>query len=326
MSEGSLPVRVMASLVLRRVLALIPLMLCVVLFIFLVLALSPTSAAVAALGDNATPAQIQAFNQAHGLDRPLLVRYVSYLGDLLHGNLGTTFALGQPISTIIKQALPVTLQLTVLGVAGAIVVALVLGVIGALQRGRWPDQLTRMISIAGIAMPSFWLAILLIQRLSTIGGGPFPAGRYVNPATSVSQWLLCMTLPAISLAVPVGCALARIVRTSIVEELDKDYVRTAIGAGLPPLVVVGRNVLRNALVTPLTALGLQIGYLIGGAVVIEAIFSLPGMGTEMMAAVQQNDVGLARGVCITIALGFVIVNLAVDLLHLALNPRLRTAH
>lgn len=318
--------RVMASLVLRRLLTLIPLALCVILFIFLILALSPTSAAVAALGDNATPAQIQAFNQAHGLDRPLPVRYAAYLGDLVHGNMGTTFALGQPISTIIRQALPVTLQLTALGVAGAIVIALVLGIAGALGRGRWPDQLTRVVSVAGIAMPSFWLAILLIQRLSTVGGGPFPAGRYVNPATSFSQWLLCMTLPAIALAVPVGCALARIVRTAVVAELGQDYVRTAIGAGLPPRVVIGRNVLRNALVTPLTALGLQIGYLIGGAVVIEAIFSLPGMGTEMMTAVQQNDVGLARGLCITIALSFVLINLLVDLLQLVLNPRLRSAH
>jgi peptide/nickel transport system permease protein len=317
--------RVVSGLILRRLLTLIPLMLGIILFIFVVLALSPNSAAIAALGENASPAAIAAFNHTHGLDRSLPARYVSYVGHLLHGDMGTTFTLNQPVGTIIKQALPVTLQLTALGVAGAIVVALLLGGVGALYRDRWPDQLTRMISIAGIAMPSFWLAILLIQRLSTIGGGPFPSGRYVSPSVSLSQWFMSMALPAISLAVPVGCSLARVVRTSMVEELDKDYVRTAVGAGLPPVVVIGRNVLRNALVTPLTALGLQVGYLIGGAVIIEAIFSLPGMGTQIMSAVQQNDTGLARGVVITIALGFVIVNLVVDILYLILNPRLRGA-
>lgn len=318
--------RIVAGMTLRRLLTLIPLMLGIILFIFVVLALSPNNAALTVLGNSASPAQIAAFDHTHGLDQPLLVRYFHYIVGLLHGDLGTTFSLNQPIGSIIGNALPVTIQLTLLGVAGAIVVALVLGITGALYRNRWPDQLTRVLSITGIAIPPFWLAILLIQRLSTIGGGPFPSGHYVAPADSLSGWFLSMVLPALSLAVPVGCSLARIVRTSMVEELDKDYVRTAVGAGLPPVVVIGRNVLRNALVTPLTVLGLQIGYLIGGAVIIEAIFSLPGMGTQIMSAVQQNDVGLARGVVITIALGFVVVNLIVDILYLIANPRLRGTH
>ncbi|MGH3437716.1 MAG: ABC transporter permease [Sciscionella sp.] len=318
--------RTVAGLILRRVVTLIPLMLGVIAFVFVVLALAPNSAAVYALGDSATPVQIAAFNHAHGLDQALPVRYVAFLGDLLQGNMGSTYTLSQPVSSIIKRALPVTLQLTGLGVAGAIVIALVLGTLGALYRDRWPDQLIRVISIVGIAMPSFWLGILLIERFSTIGGGPFPSGHYVAPADSLSQWFMSLALPAIALALPVGCTLARIVRTSMVEELDKDYVRTAMGAGLPPVVVIGRNVLRNALITPLTALGLQIGYLIGGAVVIEAIFSLPGMGTQMMTAIEQDDIGLARGVVITIALGFIVVNLVVDVLHLVVTPRLRGAH
>ncbi|WP_078849938.1 ABC transporter permease [Streptomyces sp. NRRL F-5126] len=317
--------RTVASMMLRRLLTMIPLMLAIILFIFLVMALSPNNAALSVLGNQATHAQIAAFDHAHGLDRPLLVRYVVYLGALLHGDMGATFSLDQPIAGIIGQALPVTIQLTALGVAGAVVLALVLGIVGALYRDRWPDQLTRVISVAGIAVPSFWLAILMIQNFSAIGGGPFPSGHYVNPDDSLSDWLRHMVMPAIALAVPVGCALARVVRTSMVEELDRDYVRTAIGAGLPPLVVIGRNVLRNALITPLTVLGLQIGYLIGGAVIIEAIFTLPGMGTQIMSAVQQNDVGLARGLVITIAVGFAVVNLVVDVLYLIVNPRLRGA-
>ncbi|GAA4605928.1 peptide/nickel transport system permease protein [Actinoplanes octamycinicus] len=314
------------GIILRRLAALIPLMLGIILFIFLVMALSPNDAALSVLGDQATPEQVAAFNAANGLDQPLLVRYADYLWALLHGDLGQTFSLSAPIGGIIAAALPVTLQLTALGVSLAVVLALVLGITGALYRDRWPDQLTRLISMAGISIPSFWLAILLIQQLSTIGGGSLPSGHYVAPSESVSGWLQHLILPAVALAVPTGCALARVVRTSMVEELDRDYVRTAVGAGLPPVVVVGRNVLRNALLTPLTVLGLQTGYLIGGAVIIEAIFTLPGMGTQIMSAVQQNDIGLARGLVITIALGFVVVNLVVDLLYLAANPRMRGAH
>lgn len=318
--------RAVLAMVLRRLLTLIPLMLGTILFIFIIMALSPNSAAISALGNNATQAQIAAFDHAHGLDRPLIVRYVDYIGALLHGDWGTTFSLNQPIGSIIGAALPVTIQLTVLGVAGALVVALALGITGALYRDRWPDQIVRFVSMAGIAIPTFWLAIVLIQNLSQIGGGPFPSGRYVAPGVSPSEWFMSMVLPAASLAVPVGCSLARVVRTSMVEELDKDYVRTAYGAGLPPAVVLGRNVLRNALITPLTVLGMQIGYLIGGAVITETIFSLPGMGTQIMSAVQQNDVALARGVVVVIAFGFVLVNLTVDVLYLIANPRLRGAH
>jgi peptide/nickel transport system permease protein len=317
--------RTVLDMTARRVLTLIPLMLGIVAFIFVVMALSPNNAAVSALGEQASASRIAAFNHAHGLDKALPVRYVDYVWALLHGNMGHTYALNQSIASIIGQALPVTLQLTALGVLGAILVALLLGILGALYRDRWPDQLTRLLSMAGIALPTFWLAILLIQNFSTIGGGPFPSGHWTNPTDSITGWLMSMALPAISLALPVGCALARVVRTSMVEELDKDYVRTAIGAGLPPVVVIGRNVLRNALLTPLTVLGMQIGYLLGGAVIIEAIFTLPGMGTQITAAVQQNDVGLARGLVITIALGFVVVNLVVDLLYLLANPRLRAA-
>ncbi len=318
--------RTALGLVGRRLAILIPMMLAVIAFIFIILALSPNSAAISVLGNNATQAQIDQFNHEHGLDRSLPVRYVSFIGDLVRGDMGNTFALNQPVIDIIKAALPITLEVTAFGVLGAIIVALVLGLVGALWRDRWPDQVTRVLSMAGIAIPSFWLGILMIQRFSTIGGGPFPSGRYVPFSTSHSQWIMSLILPAIAVAVPVGCTLSRVVRTSMVEELDRDYVRTAIGSGLPRRVVIGRNVLRNALVTPLTVLGLQIGYLIGGTIVIEAIFSLPGMGTQMMTAITQNDVGLARGLVITIALGFLVVNLIVDILYLFLNPRLRGAH
>ncbi|MER7588943.1 ABC transporter permease [Micromonospora sp. NPDC127501] len=313
------------SLVARRLLTLIPLVLGITIFVFVIMQFSPIDPALSVLGDQATPEQVAAFKTANGLDDPLPLRYLHFLGDLLRGDLGVTFPPSVPVADKIAMALPLTIQLTALGIVGALVIALVLGITAALYRDRWPDQVIRFVSMAGIAMPSFWLALLLIQELS-VRRPVFPTGGYVNPGDSLSLWLQSLAMPALALAVPVGCTLARIVRTSMVEELDKDYVRTAIGAGLPPRVVIGRNVLRNALVNPLTVLGLRIGYLLGGTVVIEAIFSLPGMGTQIMSAVQQNDTALAQGTVLTIAICFVFVNLVVDILYLFANPRLRGAH
>jgi peptide/nickel transport system permease protein len=164
----------------------------------------------------------------------------------------------------------------------------------------------------------------MIQWLA-VDRGWFPTSGYINPGDSLSGWLRSLTLPALSLSLPVAAYLTRIIRTSMVEELDKDYVRTAIGSGLPPIVVVGRNVLRNALINPLTVLGLRVGYLLGGAVVIETIYSLPGMGQLMITAVRNGDPAVVQGVVLTIATGFVVVNLVVDILYLLVNPRLRSA-
>lgn len=313
------------SMIARRLLTLVPLVLGITLFVFVVMQFSPVDPALSVLGDQASAAQIAAFKETNGLDQPMPVRYVYFLGDLVRGDLGMTFPPSVPVSSKIATALPLTIQLTLLGVLGAMVIGLALGITAALYRDRWPDQVMRFVSMAGIAMPSFWLALLLIQEFA-VRRSIFPTGGYVNPADSLTGFLETMALPALALAVPVGCSLARIVRTSMVEELDRDYVRTAVGAGLPPYVVVGRNVLRNALVNPLTVLGLRIGYLIGGTVIIEAIFSLPGMGTLIMTAVRQNDTALAQGTILTIALGFVVVNLIVDILYLFANPRLRGAH
>jgi peptide/nickel transport system permease protein len=204
----------------------------------------------------------------------------------------------------------------------AIVLALVLGVTGALFRDRWPDQLTRVLSISGVAIPSFLVGIVLIQELA-LDHPIFPTGGYVNPGDSFGGWLKSMALPSIALAVPVAAGLARLVRTSMVAELDRDYVRTARGNGLPPSLVV-RGVLRNAMVTPLTVLGLRVGYLLSGAVVIEQIFDLPGMGQLIVQGVTGGDIALVQGTVLTIAVVFLVVNIISDLVVLLVNPRVRT--
>ncbi|MGA5038106.1 ABC transporter permease [Streptomyces capoamus] len=311
-------------ILLRRVALLVPLLLGIVLFVFVVMRFSDVDPASAFFqGANPTARQLHEFRERNGLLAPLPVRYVRFVGDLLHGDLGTSALTRAPVLDQVGTALPLTLQLTFLGLAVAVVTALAGGVTAAVYRDRLPDQVIRVVSLVGVAAPGFWLALLLIQYLA-VDRGWFPAGGYVNPADSVTGWLRTMALPAVALSLPVAAQLTRIVRTSVVEELDKDYVRTAIGSGLPPLVVVGRNVLRNALVNPLTVLGLRVGYLLGGAVVIETIFSLPGMGKLMIDAVQNGDPAVVQGVVLTTATGFVVVNLVIDILYLLVNPRLRT--
>lgn len=315
----------LARLIVLRILMLIPLLLGVILFVFIVMQFSGGDPAVAALADrNPTPAMLDAFRKEHGLDDPLIIQYVRFVGGLLVGDMGHSLQNGQAVSSIIATALPLTVQLTLLGALITIVFSFVLGVTGALHRDRWPDQLIRLVSLIGVAAPSFWVALLLIQAFA-INIKIFPSGGYVNPADGFGEFLRAMTLPALALAIPLTAQMTRIVRTSMVEELDKDYVRTATGNGLPRIVVVGRNVLRNALVNPLTVLGLRIGYLLGGAVVIEAAFNLPGMGSKMIYSVVNSDPFVVQGVVIVIATGFVIVNLIVDVLYLLVNPRMRSA-
>ncbi|AIJ25411.1 ABC transporter permease [Amycolatopsis methanolica] len=315
---------VVVRMLLARILALIPLVLGVVLFVFIVMQFSPVDTAVAALGDaNPTPEQLRQFRQENGLLDPLPLQYVHFVWHLLQGDFGTSVITREPVGQVIATALPLTVQLTLLGLLIAIVAGLVLGVTSALFRDRWPDQLIRIVTLAGVAAPAFWIAVLLVQWLA-VGEGLFPTSGYVSPADSFGGWLNSLALPAISLALPVAAQLTRIIRTSMVEELDKDYVRTARGGGLPPVVVVGRNVLRNALINPLTVLGLRVGYLLGGAVVIETMFALPGMGQNMIQAVKDGDTAKVQGFVITIAVGFVLVNLIVDVLYLIVNPRLRS--
>ncbi|GAA3137099.1 ABC transporter permease [Streptomyces rectiviolaceus] len=307
----------------RRLALLVPLLLGIVLFVFLVMRFSDVDPASAFFqGANPTEEQLQQFREENGLLDPLPVRYVAFVGDLLQGDMGISVLTRSPVVDQVTTALPLTVQLTFMGLGIAVVISLLLGVTAAIYRDRLPDQLIRVISLTGVAAPGFWLALLMIQYLA-VEAGWFPTGGYVNPGDSFTGWLKTMTLPAFALSLPVAAGLTRIIRTAVVEELDKDYVRTAIGSGLPPVVVVGRNVLRNALINPLTVLGLRVGYLLGGAVVIETIFSLPGMGKLMIDAVKNGDPAVVQGVVITTAVGFVVVNLVLDILHLLVNPRLR---
>ncbi|GEP48075.1 ABC transporter permease [Microbacterium saccharophilum] len=307
----------------RRLLQLPWMILGITFLVFFVMSFSPVDPARTALGETASPDALEAYRQSHGLNDPLFVRYVAFLFGLLRGDFGTYSARSLPVGDEVARAFPVTLSLTFLGLLIAVAVAFILGVVAAVYRDRWPDQVIRILGVASLSTPSFWLAILLIQ-LFTLQLGILPAsGRLPDFFADPGGWLARMTLPAVALAVPVIGQLSRVVRTSMVEELDRDYVRTALGAGIPRPVVVARNVLRNALITPVTVLGLRVGYLLGGAVVIEVIFAIPGMGTLILNGVTNNEPNLVQGVTLAVALAFVVINIVVDLLYVLINPRIR---
>ena len=313
---------------LGRRLVMLPIMvLGITLLVFLVMSLSTADPARLALGESADAAALEAYREARGLNDPMLVRYGRYLAGLVRLDLGESFT-GVPISQMVSSAFPITLQLTFIGLFIAVAIALVLGVLAALYRDQWPDQLIRVFTTACLATPSFWLARLLIQGFGNVPGGLgwFPAvvSNWVPFSQDPGAYLNQIFLPAFALGIPVAGSLTRVVRTAMVEELDRDYVRTAIGAGIPKNVVVGRNVLRNALITPLTVLGLRVGYLMGGAVVIEMIFNIQGMGQLIFQGITRNDVNIVQGVTVTVAIAFIVINLIVDLLYVLVNPRIRS--
>jgi len=287
----------------------------VTILVFFLMSLSPIDQAYSVLGENASEAQVIQYREEHGLNDPVLVQYGNFMVGLVQGDLGTYGANNASVTDRVAQALPVTLQLTFMGLIIAVVLATILGIVSAVYRDKWPDQVIRVFSIAAIATPSFWLAVLMILLFSSMLHVLPASGALPSFAQDPAGWLARMAMPAIALAIPV---------TGQLEELDKDYVRTALGAGIPKGVVIGRNVLRNALITPVTVLGLRIGYLIGGAVVIEVIFNLPGMGMAILSGIQSNYTMLVQGVVLVVAVTFIIINIVVDMLYILIDPRIRT--
>ncbi|MEE8723004.1 MAG: ABC transporter permease [Eggerthellaceae bacterium] len=308
----------------RRLIALPIMIIGVTILVFFLMSLSPVDQAYSVLGENASEQQVQQYREEHGLNDPIVVQYGNFMVGLCHGDLGTYGANNASVADRIATALPVTLQLTFMGLIIAVIFATIFGIISAIYRDRWPDQVIRVLSIICIATPSFWLAVLMILLFSFNLGWLPASGSLPSFSSNPSGWLARMALPSIALAVPVIGQMTRVIRTSMVEELDRDYVRTALGGGIPKRTVVAKNVLRNALITPVTVLGMRIGYLIGGAVVIEVIFNLPGMGMAILSGIQSNYTMLVQGVVLVVAITFIIINIVVDMLYILIDPRIRT--
>jgi peptide/nickel transport system permease protein len=309
-------------LVVRRLAALPFVILGVTFIVFVAIDLAPQDPSSAALGIFADEEARERFAEKHGLNDPLPARFVRFVGDAVQGDLGQSLVVPETVGEMIGRALPVTLQLTALALLIAVVLAVLVGTLAAVYRDRWPDLLARGGMAGGLAAPDFWIGILALQFVA-VQWGLLPAGGFVEFSQDPVSWLQSLILPALVLAIPVGAALAVVVRAAVVAELERDYVRTARGTGLSMRSVMTKHVARNAMLAPLTVLGVRAGWLLGGAIIVESIFSIPGLGTVLIDSVRQGDLAPVRGVAIVGALVFVTINLVVDVLYLLLNPRLR---
>ncbi len=303
---------------------MVPILLLSLLLVFILIDLAPGDPAFASLGQVASAESREQFREEHGLNDPLPVRYVRFLGQAAQGDFGNALVSGAPISSLMANALPVTFQLTGIAMLLAVTMATILGVTAGVWRDRWPDTVIRLVSIGLVGAPNFWIGLLMINYFS-VQLGVLPAGGYSPLSDGFGDWFQSLIMPAVALAMPVGGILTRIVRSSMVEELEKDYVKTAYGAGLSPLTVIGNNVLRNALISPLTVLGLYIGYLLAGAVLVEVVFAMPGIGRLLVDGVLDADLFQIRAIALITVTLFLIANLIVDILYLVLNPKLEEA-
>ena len=302
-----------------RVVTTLPVLWVVVTVVFLMIHLVPGDPIVQMLGDGATAGDIAGLRHAYGLDVPLGTQYVRYWSGLLHGNLGQSLRLHDSVLHLILQRYPYTLALTVAAMVIGVGIAIPAGVASARRANRWPDRAIGFASLVGLSFPNFALGPILILvfaidlALLPVSGAGVGAGDFVKH----------LVLPAITLGSGLAAILTRMVRTSMLEELGQDYIRTARAKGLSENVVVYRHALRNALNPVLTVIGLQFGSLLAGAIVTETIFGWPGIGRLTLSAISNRDYALVQGCILAIGLTYVAVNLLTDLAYVAVNPRMR---
>jgi len=297
-----------------RVLYILPVVWLVVSLVFLLIHLVPGDPIQQMLGEGAAAADIQAARHAFGLDVPLGTQYMRYWSGVLHGNLGLSIRFNQSVTSLIAQRYPYTLELTLAALFVALALALPAGVRSAQRRDRWDDRVLSVVSLFGLSFPNVALGPILILFFA-IHFGWLPVSGSGTPAHLV--------LPAITMGTAMAAILTRMIRTSMLEELGQDYIRTARAKGLPEHTVVYRHALRNALIPVITVLGLQFGALLAGAIVTETIFSWPGIGRLTISAISNRDYYLVEGCILAIGLTYVAVNFLTDLLYSAVNPRIR---
>jgi peptide/nickel transport system permease protein len=292
--------------------------------VFIGIRLLPGDPATAMAGEEADPAAIAAVSEKLGLDKPLPVQYLTFVGNALSGDFGESVRTGTPVTDMIGTTLPVTVQLAVYAMLVAVLAGMAFGVIAAVFRGRWPEWLANGFSLFALSVPTFWLGILAVLYLA-VQLGWFPASGYVSPFDEPLRGLYYLTLPAVILGMTHAAVVQRQTRASMVETLTADFVRTARAKGLSRGAVVFRYGLRNSLIVVTTIVGLQLGGLIAGAVVTERIFGLPGIGKLTLDSVFTRDYPVIQAVVLVITFAYIVINLLVDLLYTVIDPRMRVS-
>lgn len=307
----------MTAFVLRRVLLLIPILVGVSFFVFGALYVIPGDAIDSMLAETgARPEDVVRLRREFGLDRPFLEQYITFLSRAVRGDLGQSIRLRIPVSDAIADQLPATLELTFAALVVSVTLGLAFGVIAGVRRGTWADTLTMVLSLVGVSMPIFWSGLLLIFLFSLKLGWLPAAG---------TGGIKALILPALTLGFSGAAIVARVTRSSLLEVLGREYVRTARAKGLAERLVVLRHALRNAMISVVTIVGLQFGALLGGAVVVETVFGRQGIGFLAADAIRSNDFPMVQGAVLVAALGFIFVNLLVDLSYMWIDPRIRYA-
>lgn len=312
----------MLGYLLRRAGAVVPILGVVSVVVFSLIHLTPGDPVRIMLREEADPATVATLRRQLGLDRPLPLQYLTWLGRAVRGELGRSIRTNQPVMDAIRQRAPVTLSLAMAALLVALAIGLPAGILAALRRNSVVDVAATLVAISGVSLPSFWLAVLLILVFSLTLGWLPPLG-WVSPSRDLGAWVRSLVLPSVTLGVAIAAVLMRMTRASLLEVLELEYVRTARAKGLPERRIVLGHALRNALIPVVTVVGLQAGALLGGAVITETIFALPGVGRLLVDAIFQRDFPIVQGVVLLLAVNFLVVNLLVDLTYAWLDPRIR---
>lgn len=325
----------MARYLVKRFGLILPVMLGVCVIVFVLIHLLPGDPAMVMLGQDASPEEVARLREAMGLDKPILEQLWSYLLRLAHGDLGSSIFQREPVSRLVMKHLPATVELAVASMLIAIVLAVPLGVISAVKQHSVVDVVSMGLAQVGVSMPVFWLGVLLILNFSlrwgllpSVGrGASFSHGVLALFATgstvALSDCLRHLAMPALTLGLTTAALITRMVRSSMLEVLHQDYVRTARAKGAPERTVIYRHALRNALLPVVTIVGMQFGALLGGAVVTETVFAWPGIGRLAITAIGQRDFPLVQGCVLVVSLLFSLLNLVVDILYTIIDPRVR---
>lgn len=312
----------MARYVLRRLMLLVPTLFLVTLLVFSIIRLLPGNIVVLMMSEQGYASDRTKLEQMLGLDRPFYWQYLSYLGKAFQGDLGVSFWTREPVLDEILQRLPVSVELAVLAMFCGLLIAVPTGIISAIRQDSWLDYLFRTTAIGGLSVPGFWMATIVIV-VASISWRWVPPMRYTpllrDPLANLSQ----LIIPAIILGFALSASVMRMTRSMVLEVLREDYVRTAWAKGLPESAVVARHVLKNAMIPVVTIMGLQLATLIGGTVIMESIFVLPGMGKFLLDAITWRDYPVIQGINLFLATGVILLNLVIDVLYGFLDPRIR---
>jgi peptide/nickel transport system permease protein len=310
------------SYIIRRVISTVPVMAVVALFVFSLLYIAPGDPAAIIAGDQATPADVERIRQGLGLDRPFLIQFGDWLWRLLHGDIGTSIFTNLPVSTMIAQRIEPTLSLMVITLCLAVSVAVPMGVVAAWQAGSWIDRTVMAFAVLGFSVPVFVVGYLL-AFVFALELDWLPVQGYTPIANGIGPWLENLILPSIALGCVYIALIARITRATMLEVLQQDYVRTARAKGVGEGGVLFLHALKNASVPIVTVIGIGIALLIGGAVVTESVFAIPGLGRLTVDAILRRDYPVIQGVVLLFSFVYVLVNLLIDLIYTVLDPRIR---